>query len=515
MDNLEIAKALFGNSGNASNSRSGGQTTTAYGIATSDSVNGSVRVNLGGETTSTDDDQTIEVDTTFAVYEGDEVIISLVGADGTGKAPCVIGVVGRGDQQQTEINSVTNYVWNDAAGLHVSTEERSVQGANILLDSDSLEIRDGASNSEADQTVYASFGREVTVGSRGAGTVGQYSYVFGQNCIASGDFSYVSGTDNTEKGLSNHVEGVQNTVTETESPSHVTHYNHVEGTKILLTDSYAAHVEGYENTVSGSRELHVEGSRNTVTNVEDSHISGYQNTVSNVYQATVEGFVNTVTGTGSHTEGGYNINSSNFQHVQGIANAEDPNNVYADIIGNGTVVNQAVTSRSNAYNMDWNGNAEFQGEVYVGGCTPNGETPYPVVRYNTSSAQQEYYDKTNSTWTQISGGGGGGSSWTLLWTNPNPSSTFAAQTIPINLSSWHLIAILAKPQETGSTTSVFLAAVGTDNILSVPNIGSTQYFYKRNATISSSGITFSTGYRNTNGTTGTGYCIPTAVYGLA
>lgn len=513
MDNLEIAKALFGNSGNASNSRSGGQTTTAYGIATSDSVNGSVRVNLGGETTSTDDDQTIEVDTTFAVFEGDEVIVSLVGADGTGKAPCVIGVVGRGDQQQTEINSVTNYVWNDAAGLHVSTEERSVQGANILLDSDSLEIRDGASNSEADQTVYASFGREVTVGSRKAGsTVGLYSQVHGQDCEASGQYSYASGHQNTTSGDNSYVEGYFN--------SAQGNATHIEGTRNIETATNpgyqgANHIEGYENTVSDSREVHLEGSKNTITNVEDSHISGYQNTVSNTYQVSVEGSSNVVTGNGSHTEGGYNINSSNFQHVQGIANAEDPNSVYADIIGNGTVVNQAVTSRSNAYNMDWNGNAEFQGEVYVGGCTPNGETPYPVVRYNTSSAQQEYYDKSNSAWTQISGGGGGGSSWTLLWTNPNPSSTFAAQTIPINLSSWHLIAILAKPQETGSTTSVFLAAVGTDNILSVPNIGSTQYFYKRNATISSSGVTFSTGYRNTNGTTGTGYCIPTAIYGLA
>lgn len=485
MDNLEIAKALFGNSGNASNSRSGGQTTTCYGIATSDSVNGSVRVNLGGETTSTDDDQTIEVDTTFAVYEGDEVIVSLVGADGTGKAPCVIGVVGRGDQQQTEINSVTNYVWNDAAGLHVSTEERSVQGANILLDSDSLEIRDGASNSEADQTVYASFGREVTVGSRKANsTVGLYSQVYGQDCEASGQYSYASGKQNTTTGDNSYVEGF---------------YNSAQGN--------ATHVEGMSNVVTASDPQHKAGN----------HIEGYLNTVTDTNTSHVEGSGNVVTGSNSHTEGGFNITSSGFQHVQGRCNIEDASTTYADIVGNGHFSGETVLNRSNAYNMDWNGNAEFQGEVYVGGCTPNGETPYPVVRYNTSSEQQEYYDKSNSAWTQVpgGGGGGGGSSWTLLWTNPNPSSTFAAQTVPINLSSWHLIAILAKPQETGSTTSVFLAAVGTDNILSVPNIGSTQYFYKRNATISSSGVTFSTGYRNTNGTTGTGYCIPTAIYGLA
>ena len=221
-----------------------------------------------------------------------------------------------------------------------------------------------------------------------------------------------------------------------------------------------------------------------------------------------EGTENLTVGKYAHVEGANNIGASDYQHVQGKYNIADANDTYADIIGNGS----ADDSRLNIYNMDWYGNAEFHGEVYVGGCTPNGETPYPAVRYNTSNSQQEYYD--GSAWSQVPSSGGGGS-WTELWTNPNPSSTFAAQTVSIDLSSWHLICILAKPQETGATTSAFLAAVGTQNILSVPNLGSTQYFYKRNATISTTGVTFSTGYRNTNSTTGTGYCIPTAIYGLA
>lgn len=499
MDNLEIAKALFGNSGGSgTGSKSGGQTTTAYGIATSDSENGLVRVNLGGETTSLDDDQTLEVETTFAVFEGDEVIVSLVGADGTGKAPCVIGVVGRGDQQQTEINSVINYVWNDEHGLHVSTQERSVQGANILLDSDSLDIRNGSSNSEADQTVYASFGREVTVGSRASGAVGQYSQVFGNGCVASGDYSFaegqnnivsknyshVEGTQNVVSGWYSHAEGVQNEIYDDTDPDYslVPAYSHAEGHGNSIT-GYACHAEGWVNQIrAGSEGSHVEGS-------------------SNILQAKL-----------AHAEGYSNLVSSDYQHVQGKYNVGDSSDTYADIIGNGEYVGGSP-QRSNAYNMDWNGNAEFQGEVYVGGCTPNGETPYPVVRYNTSNSQQEYYD--GSAWAQVPGGGGGGGSWTELWTNPNPNSNFAAQTVSIDLSSWHLICILAKPQETGATTSAFLAAVGTQNILSVPNIGSTQYFYKRNATISTTGVTFSTGYRNTSGTTGTGYCIPTAIYGLA
>ena len=193
-------------------------------------------------------------------------------------------------------------------------------------------------------------------------------------------------------------------------------------------------------------------------------------------------------------------------HAQGKWNKKTTG--YADIIGNGTDDN----NRSNAYNMDWNGNAEFQGEVYVGGCTPNGETPYPVVRYNTSNSKQEYYN--GSSWSQVPGGGGGGS-WTSLWTNSAPSSDFAAQTVPLDLSGWNLIAILAKTTTTGNTTSVFLAAVGTGSILSVPNLGSTQYFYKRTMDVQTTGVTFSTGYRNTTGTSGASYCIPVAIYGLA
>ena len=505
MDNLEIAKALFGNSGGSgTGSKSGGQTTTTYGIATSDSENGIVRVNLGGDTVSQDDDQTIEVDTTFAVFEGDEVIVSLVGADGTGKAPTVIGVVGRGDQQQTEINSVTNYVWNDAAGLHVSTEERSVQGANILLDSDSLDIRNGNSNSEADQTVYASFGKEVTVGSRAADgqyAEGSYSQVYGQDCIARGSYSHAEGYHTQSLASYSHVEGASNVIN--------AQYCHAEGRNNTINDdnlssgSYS-HIEGNSNTMlAGSS--HVEGSNNTVNSGQYAHVEGRYN-VSDGYGPHVEGAYNVANGYAVHVEGIYNLGSSDRQHVQGKYNVEDTQGTYADIIGNG-----GINARSNAYNMDWSGNAEFQGEVYVGGCTPNGETPYPVVRYNTSSSQQEYYD--GSSWAQVPSSGGGGS-WTELWTNPNPTSDFAAQTVALDLSGWSFIAIVTSFSASHDYQTTHLVRVGDTCPLDTGNLFTTMYTAKRSAAVSTSGITFSTGYRNTTGTSGANYCIPVAVYGI-
>ena len=443
MDNLEIAKALFGTKPTQPN---GNQTTTTYGIATSDSVNGSVRVNLGGDTVSMDDDQTIEVETTFAVFEGDEVIVSLVGADGTGKAPVVIGVVGRGDQQQTEIDSVkdvANYFWEDQYGAHVSTIEKSVQGSNILLDSDSLNIRYGNSNSEADQTVYASFGSEVTVGSRAAGNYGTFSQVYGIECVASGISSHSEGYQNTASGGYSHVEGGQSVASGD--------FSHAEGQECVASGNYS-HAEGQSNTASGSNS-HAEGSNNTassyLSHVEGSgntaagsgcHIEGLANIVNapntgTIYYSHVEGHGNesnalyahvegehsvaNANAWGGHVEGRYTIVNSEYQHVQGKYNVEDSLNTYADIIGSGS----SSANRKNAYDLDWNGNAEFRGIVYVGGCTPNGETPYPVMRYNSTLSRAEYYN--GSAWVEFSGGGGGGA-FAYIVTNYPAGSTCTA-----------------------------------------------------------------------------------------
>lgn len=478
MDNLEIAKALFGTKPQQPN---GGQTTTTYGIAVGDSENGLVRVNLGGDTVSADDEQTVEIETTFAVKEGDSVITSLIGADGTGKAPVVTGVVGRGDEQEAEIKSVTNYVWNDEHGLHVSTEERSVQGANILLDSDSLDIRNGASDSESDQTVYASFGREVTIGSRASGSdVGLYSQVFGQKCTAAGDYSFASGYQTMARGTYSHAEGYSNSIYTGDN-------SHAEGANNEIRASYA-HAEGVANKVNGNAS-HAEGRLNTVGAY--SHVEGEANTVSGWY---------------CHVEGTHNLASSNNQHVQGKYNVDDSNSIYADIAGNGSADN----ARSNSYNMDWNGNAEFKGEVYVGGCTPNGETPYPVVRYNTSNSQSEYYN--GSSWAQVPSKRSAG--WDELWTNEDETSNFAAQTVSLDLSGWAFIAIATRFSTTHNYKTINIIRVGDTCPLDTGNLFSTMYTAKRSAAVSESGITFSTGYRNTTGTTGAEYCIPVAIYGV-
>ena len=66
----------------------------------------------------------------------------------------------------------------------------------------------------------------------------------------------------------------------------------------------------------------------------------------------------------SHAEGRDTIAAGVNSHVQGAYNLKDSENRYAHIVGNGEHGN-----RSNAHTLDWNGNAWFQGDVFVGGTS--------------------------------------------------------------------------------------------------------------------------------------------------
>lgn len=74
-----------------------------------------------------------------------------------------------------------------------------------------------------------------------------------------------------------------------------------------------------------------------------------------------EGLATTTKGNYSHSEGRYTIASSPAQHVEGVANIEDTASTYIHIAGNGD-----WDARSNAYTLDWNGNAWYAGDVYIG-----------------------------------------------------------------------------------------------------------------------------------------------------
>lgn len=131
--------------------------------------------------------------------------------------------------------------------------------------------------------------------------------------------------------------------------------NRKEGSTIGAL-SYAA---GYNVEASGYGS-YAEGDR-TVASGQGSHAEGSQ-TVSSGY--------------GSHAEGYGTIAASDGQHVQGKYNVEDTEEKYAQIVGNGSAFN----SRSNAHTLDWDGNAWFAGDVYIGGTGQNDPNAKTLVQ---------------------------------------------------------------------------------------------------------------------------------------
>lgn len=105
---LDIAMALTGRRRAEDGSYGRELSTTIVGVATSDSSDGSVRVDLGGESVTQDDVQEVEVPTTVEVREGDQVRVTLDGVPGSGRRPTVTGVVGGGDRTRIDVDNAVS-----------------------------------------------------------------------------------------------------------------------------------------------------------------------------------------------------------------------------------------------------------------------------------------------------------------------------------------------------------------------------------------------------------------------
>lgn len=180
--------------------------------------------------------------------------------------------------------------------------------------------------------------------------VGDYSFAEGSNGQATGTASHTEGNSTTASGDGSHAEGSSTQASGNNS--------HAEG-EYTTASGNASHAEGYYTTASAILGSHAEGNLAKASG-NASHAEGYHTTASgNASHA--EGNFSVASGSRSHAEGEETIASSHDQHVQGKYNIEDTANTYADIIGNGS-----SDTRSNAYTLDWNGNAWYAGDVYVG-----------------------------------------------------------------------------------------------------------------------------------------------------
>lgn len=109
------------------------------------------------------------------------------------------------------------------------------------------------------------------------------------------------------------------------------------------------------------------------------------NTTASAAYSYAEGYGTTAKSQGAHAEGWGTTASTTYQHVQGIFNIEDTENKYAHIVGNGS-----NDTPSNAHTVDWDGNAWFYGDVYVGGSSQEDATK--LVK-STNIASIEYGDE--------------------------------------------------------------------------------------------------------------------------
>ena len=143
-----------------------------------------------------------------------------------------------------------------------------------------------------------------------------------------------------------------------------------------------SHAEGYKSKASGSSShaegsaceaiasaSHAEGDQTKATGYASHSEGGF--TEAQAGYAHAEGYKTVAKGNNSHTEGRFTVASGRAQQVLGKWNIEDTEineetgyGKYVQIIGNG---NEETEERSNAYTLDWEGNAWYQGIVQAAG----------------------------------------------------------------------------------------------------------------------------------------------------
>lgn len=129
--------------------------------------------------------------------------------------------------------------------------------------------------------------------------------------------------------------------------------SHSEGGGIALGTN--SHAEG--SATWAAHQAHAEGFMSAAMNT-GSHAEGIKNAAYG-QGSHAEGNYSKALGNYSHTEGVGTISTSIAQHVQGKYNVKDDENKYAHIVGNGT----SEEDRKNIHTLDWNGNAEYAGDV--------------------------------------------------------------------------------------------------------------------------------------------------------
>lgn len=273
---------------------------------------------------------------------------------------------------------------------HVEGYNAQASGSNAHAEGNSTKAIGAASHSEGDYVIAR----------------GSTSHAEGTSTIASGNVSHAEGFHTEANNYASHAEGGYNTSKGS--------YSHSEG-YLTSANGEASHAEGNSTEAIGSSS-HAEGNH-TQANGYASHSEG-QGTAATASQSHAEGYLTNATGEASHAEGrstsasGYashaegngTIASEHASHAGGWASKANAtgsfahgNRVTADadyqaafgtynevntdaafIVGNGN-----ETTKSNALEVNKDGNTYFQKSLFVGGTGNNKSKAKEVATLDT------------------------------------------------------------------------------------------------------------------------------------
>ena len=102
----------------------------------------------------------------------------------------------------------------------------------------------------------------------------------------------------------------------------------------------------------------------------------------------------------------------------------------------------------------------------------------------------------------------------LLWTNPNPTSDFAAQTLSVDLIGYTMFGVAYKIEKAwGSSAGVYMFGAGLNSMLYWPNVGGADVYTRRFDNSDITKIVVSN-QSTMSGTTDNGKIIPLYIYGI-
>ena len=239
----------------------------------------------------------------------------------------------------------------EGPGSHAEGELTIASGYYSHTEGYKTEASSHSAHAEGNETTAS--GAHSHAEGRNTAAAGSYSHAEGSNTAASGEASHAEGDGTQAIGENSHAEGGYT--------SSIPGYTHPA--LIVSKDDYPVIDESITIYGPAARGIqsHAEGTQ-TLAHGYSSHAEGSQTkALGNSCHA--EGSGSMAYGYSSHAEGSETIAASMEQHAQGRYNIEDADEVYAHIVGNGT----DDSARSNAHTLDWDGNAWFAGDVYVGG----------------------------------------------------------------------------------------------------------------------------------------------------